>query len=85
MADESFTNFRATESTITEETTVTFGFRARRITTINDSTTKNLSFKFNASETYDTLQPTETISLQLISGTVYLNGDSVPARVWGTG
>jgi hypothetical protein len=85
MSSESFANFRSAETTISGETTINFGIRVRRLTIMNDSATKTLQFKFNESEDYGTLNPTETISLAVITSEVFLNADSVPCRTWGTG
>ena len=85
MGDGVYANLLVSEGTITTATTVTLNMRARRLTITNDSATQDLSFKFNGAETYATLKPTETVSMQVLTKTVYLNGSSVPYRIWGIG
>ena len=85
MGDGVYANLDAQEGTLTGTTTLTFKFRARRVVITNDSASADLSFKFNATESYATLKPTETVSLQHLTKTVLLSGTGVTYRVWGTG
>jgi len=85
MGDGVYANLLVSEGTITTATIITLNLRARRITITNDSATQDLSFKFNNAETYATLKPTETVSMKVLTKTIYLNGSNVPYRIWGVG
>ena len=85
MGESAYANASPHEGTVATTVTVTFNFRPREITITNDSASKALSFKFNSSEDYATLKPTETYSAPISSKKVYLSGTSVPYRVWGIG
>lgn len=68
--------------------TIVFPWRARKVLIINDSSTRDLQFKFNETESYGTLKPKEEMSLYLYSSTVLLDSPddiNVPYRVWGFG
>lgn len=82
-------NFDPNEGTVnTSAVTITFTWKARKITIINDSSTRELQFKFNTTESYGILKPKEEVSVHHYSNTVIIdsptNGD-VPYRVWGFG
>jgi len=81
----SLTNYHPFQGTVTTPTTLTFPWKAREITIINDSDFSDLEFKFNLGETYGILGGGETVTIRLGSKTVLLNGSSVPYRVWGIG
>lgn len=85
MAEGCYSNFKAFEGTLAADTTLTFDWRPRSVTIVNDSTSLNLSFKFNAGEDYATLKPGETVSPDITIRTVYLSGTGVSYRVWGIG
>ncbi len=82
-------NFDVSEGTVnTVPVTITFPWRARKIIIINDSSTRNLQFKFNSSESYGTLKAKEEFSAYHHTNTVFLDSPdngSVPYRVWGFG
>jgi len=82
-------NYYPTEGTVnTTPATITFPWRARKIIIINDSSTKNLQFKFKSNENFGTLKPKEEVSVYHHSYTVLLDSPSnsdVPYRVWGFG
>ena len=81
-------NSSPSEGSTSGTVTITFPWRALRIIITNDSAIRDLEFKFNSSESYATLKPTETISLDLHARTVLLNSPSsgsVAYRVWGYG
>jgi len=83
-----YANFSPNEGTVTTTATVTFPWRARNVIITNDSDSRNLEFKFNTSESYGTLKPTETVNLYLHANEVLLRSpDSVAVayRVWGHG
>ena len=82
-------NFSSKEGSVCNvEVTETFPWRARKITIINDSTTRSLEFKFNSSETFGTLKPNEEVSLYHLVRNITLNSPSgltVDYRIWGFG
>ncbi len=82
-------NFSVSEGTVnTVPVTITFPWRARKIIIINDSSTLNLQFKFNTTESYGTLKSKEEVSLYHHTNTVLLDSPSnasVAYRVWGFG
>jgi hypothetical protein len=85
-----YANFDPHEGSLSGENVVIieFNWKARKIIIINDSSTRKLHYKFNESETYGTLNPTETISLYHHSKTVYLHSPSsavIGYRVWAYG
>lgn len=77
-----YANFEAYEGTVSSETTISFNRKSRKIAIINDSSTNNLTYKFNSSETAGTLKPTESLSVYLTSNQVILNSTSAAYRVW---
>ena len=77
-----YANLESLEGTVTAEKTLALIRKSRKIVITNDHATKNLSFKFNASEEYGTLQGTESLSLYFWTKTIILNGDNVPYRIW---
>ena len=85
MGDGVYANLYIDEGTVSGDLTVTLTSRARRMTIMNDSSTKDLKFKFNTQESYGTLKPTETVSFQFVSKTIHLQGTNVPYRIWGVG
>jgi len=82
-------NFSSKEGEVCNvEIEVEFPWRARKVTIINDSSTRALEFKFNATEAYGTLKPNEEVSLNHLIRIVYLNSptsSTVAYRVWGFG
>ena len=81
----SLANLDAREGTVLNTTEISFNWKPRRIIITNDSTSGDLKFKFNTSEAYATLKPTETITLNIAHKIVLLSGNSIPYRVWGMG
>ena len=75
-------NLESLEGTVTTETTLTLTRKSRKIVITNDHQSNDLSYKFNASETYGTLKPTETLSMFFTASTIIINGTSVPYRIW---
>ena len=75
-------NFEPFEGTVTTATTLTFARKSRKIVITNDHGTNDLSYKFNASETYATLHGTETLSLEFWTKTIFIDGNNVPYRIW---
>ena len=79
---DSIANLSVAEGTCNTAATVSFPWRARYIEIINDSGSDNLTFKFNTSESFSTLKPTEAVVVPVHSNTVYLaSGDSVAYSV----
>lgn len=67
-------------------TTITLIRKSRRLSVTNDSSTKNLKFKFNKQESFGTLKPTETLDvIDLWVKQVFLEGAGVDYRVWAYG
>jgi len=75
-------NLESLEGVVTVETTLDLNLRSRKLVITNDHATKDLSFKFNASETFGTLKGTESLSLDFWTRKIIINGDSVPYRIW---
>jgi len=80
-----YANFESHEGTVAGAVTVPLRLRSRRVTITNDSASKNLLFKFHDGEDWGTLMPTETVSMNVWMRNVYLQGSSVPYRVWSIG
>jgi len=78
-------NYEAKEGTVATETSLDFARPSRKIVVTNDSSTKELRFKFNTGEDFGTLRPTETFSAHMRVLQVIVDGDSVPYRVWAIG
>ena len=75
-------NFEALEGTVTTPTTLTLARKSRRIIITNDHASKDLKYKFNASETSGTIKPTETLSLYFTTNQIIIDGLTVPYRIW---
>jgi len=83
-----YANQDVTEGTLASTTlTITFEWKPKRIVLTNDSSLHSLSFKFNSIETYATLKPGETITIENISLRQLLLSSSsdIPYRVWAHG
>lgn len=81
----SLANFSSFEGTVATPTTISFPWKAKEVTIINNSSSGDLSFKFNSGETYGTLGFGETITVRLSTKNVYINGTSIAYKVWGLG
>jgi len=80
-----FTNSYSNEGIISGNKTIAFPWRPRHLQITNDSPTKDLKYRFHESESYRTLKPYETSSLEGINIKIlYLNGNG-DYRVWSTG
>lgn len=75
-------NLEVFEGTVSTPTTLTLARKSRKISIVNDHATNDLSYKFNASETYGTLKGTESLSLYFTTNQIIINGTSVPYRIW---
>lgn len=82
MSDLCLKNFDPHEGTGTA--TVTLKRPSRHLTITNDSSSVVLKYKFNSSEDFGTLEPTESISLYFTTRTVFLQGSGA-YRVWSYG
>jgi len=72
------------EGTVSGAETISFSIKPRKITIINDSAIKTLKFRFGESESWATLNPTETVSMHIIVRNIYLSG-TADYRIWGIG
>ena len=77
-----YANFEPLEGTVATETTLTFARKSRRIVITNDHPSLELSYKFNASESFGTIKGTETLSLYFTTDKIIIDGDGVPYRIW---
>lgn len=75
-------NLESYEGTVSTPTTITLNRKSRKLTILNDHATADLSYKFNASESYATLKGTESVSLYFTTNTIFIDGSSVPYRIW---
>ncbi len=75
-------NFEPLEGTVDGEDALTFVRKSRKIVITNDHATKDLKYKFNASEDFGTLKGTESLSLYFWAKQIIINGDNVPYRIW---
>jgi len=80
----SHANFQSLEGTVAAPTVLALNRYSRKLVITNDSASNNLSFKFNLSEDYGTLLPTESLSAYVRTNEVYLDGDG-DYRVWAYG
>ena len=83
----SLANSHSVETSLNGTETITFPWPVREVQITNDSVTNNLQYKLNSSETFRTLKPFETSTIQ--GGRVtelYLSTSaSVDYRIWGLG
>ena len=75
-------NFEPLEGIVTTETTLTLTRKSRRIVITNDHGDNNFFYIFNDSESFGTIGPTETLSLDFTTNQVIINGTNVPYRIW---
>ena len=79
----SYAKLDSQEGTVSGTATVSLARRSRKLIITNDSA-NNLQFKLNSSESYGTLKPTETVSMEVSTRTVYLSGNGA-YRIWNFG
>ena len=78
-----YSNLEAIEDSVDGTKTCTLKRKSRQIILTNDSGGVELKFKFNDSEDFATLKPTETVSMHVHVRDVILNSPSaVPYRLW---
>lgn len=65
--------------------TLTFPWKAKRLTITNDSSTKALKWKFKEGHDWATLKVGETVSMELSIDQVMLESSGATYRVWGVG
>lgn len=82
-----YANQDVTESTLNGSTTITFPWKAKRIVIINESALRGLQFKFSSTETYATLEPGRTVTMEQMSVKELLlnTSGSVAYKVWAQG
>lgn len=79
-------NLMPYEDTVSGDVTITFPIKAKTLAIYNKSTNKQLKIKFNNSESYLTLEPTEIIEFPEISvRELILNGNVVEYKVVALG
>jgi len=83
----SLANSHSVETSLNGTETITFPWPVREVQITNDSVTNNLQYKLNSSETFRTLKPFETSTIQGVRVTeLYLSTSaSVDYRIWGLG
>jgi hypothetical protein len=83
----SLANSYVVEDSLNGTVTLTFPWPAREVQITNDSPTSNLQYKLNSSETFRTLKPYETSTLERVRVTeLYLSTTALVAyRMWGLG
>ena len=69
-------NQEVDEGTVTTTKTITFSRKSRALEIINDSGTHDLEYKFKSSETFATLKPLESLSMDFRARTILLNSPS---------
>ena len=80
--DSMLANFEAIEDSGTATHTLTR--KSRKLVITNDSSSIDLKYKFNVTEAFGTLQPTESISLYFTTNTVIVEGLGA-YRIWSYG
>jgi len=81
---ESISNLFVDEGTLNGEKAINFPWRARYIEIINDSSTKNLKYKFSESQNFATLKPLEAVTPHIKSKELILSGtDAYRVRAEG--
>lgn len=83
----SYANSHSVEDSVNGTSTIAFPWPVRQVQITNDSSSGDLQFRLNETETYRTLKPFETASLESVRITnLYLNTTtSVDYRIWGLG
>lgn len=85
MGQQSYANLEVFEDSTDNKASIVFSLKPRKIIITNDSSTTPLGFKFGINKEYATLQPTETITLEISSKTIFLTDSGVSYRIWGMG
>lgn len=82
----SHANLTTAETTLNGAETITFPWRVKRLTIINDSGNQTLQWKFKDGHDWATLQPFETIAMDCsVEQVMLLTTAEVAYRVWGLG
>lgn len=82
----SYANSYSDEGTLNGTKTIAFPWKPKEVQITNDSSSKDLKYKFNESEEYRTLKPYETSIICNISiRNLYISGIGVNYRIWGLG
>ena len=85
MGQQSYANLEVFEGNTASVTEVTFKLKPRKLIITNDSSSDTLGFRFNENAEFATLNPTETITLEISSKTIFLTDSGVSYRIWGMG
>ncbi len=85
MGQQSYANLEVFENNTSNGVDIVFNFKPRKVIITNDSSSGVLGFRFNLTNSFATLQPTETITLEMSSRTIFLSGGNIDYRVWGMG
>lgn len=78
-------NFQPIESTVHETETINFNLSASKLILVNQSSTKNLRFKFSELEDFGTLRPTEELVVEgIYQKKIILDAgtNDIPYRIW---
>lgn len=89
MSQSSYANLDSREGEVSASEEITFNFRPKQISIINDSATNDLKVKFNASETPMTIKRGEQFSGAVNHKKLIIASDDglsvVEYRIWGIG
>ena len=77
-----YRNLESLEGTASGQDNLVLVRKSRKIVITNDDPAKELQFKFNESEEFATLMPTETISMDFTTDLIIVLGSEVPYRIW---
>lgn len=77
-----FFNLESHEGTASVVTQIDFSTMSKSITVTNDHASEVLQFKFNQPEDYSTLKSGESITFDLITEMMWVDGNTVPYRIW---
>ena len=77
-----FTNLESFEGTTNGESTLNLVNKAKKVVITNDSPSKDMTYKFNVSDTPATLKSKESISWTFQAKIIIIDGDGVDYRIW---
>lgn len=80
-----YANLEATEGNTNNIQSIILARKSCKIILINDSSSSDLKYRFNESENWATLKPTEILSMYFRTRTIYLQGTNIPFRFWSYG
>lgn len=89
MSQSSYANLDSREGIVSSEETITFNFRPKQLSIINDSPSNDLLVKLNASEAVMTIRSGEQFSGAVNHRKLIIASDdgttTVAYRIWGIG